>query len=176
MAGEPVRLNHHSGSVRTACVGLLVVAAISVAAGSGRKPAMENSTVSIRLLTDAEAAQLSQRVPKLRPQPEGIARFGSEVLERVFPTSSFYRAYRDGLPSIPYLVAVGNDSLISMPDGFNWLLLEHGIEVSDKNIVEMAKVFVLLAVGDQHFRPLDAFPPLVFLEAKRITQEIGGIS
>jgi len=137
---------------------------------------MENSTVSIRLLTDAEAAQLSQRVPKLRPQPEGIARFGSEVLERVFPTSSFYRAYRDGLPSIPYLVAVGNDSLISMPDGFNWLLLEHGIEVSDKNIVEMAKVFVLLAVGDQHFRPLDAFPPLVFLEAKRITQEIGGIS
>jgi hypothetical protein len=174
-ARQKVRMRRNR-SLGLALVGLLVVSAISVAAGSGRKPAMENSCVSIRLLTDAEAEPLNQRYPELRLQHEGIARFGSAVLERAFRTTSFYRAYRYGVPSIPYMMAIGKDSLLSMPDGFNWLLLEQGTQVSDKNIVELARAFVLLAVGDQHFRPLDAFPSVIFLEAKRITQEIGGIS
>jgi len=173
-----VRLTHHGRSARVALIGLLVVAAISVAAGSGRKPALENATVSIRMLTDAEAAQLSQRFPELKLGRRGeIGQFRNEAIERAFPTTVFYRAYNLSIrPPVPRMIAVSDDNQLPMPEGLNHLLAQYSMSVNDDNIIELAKTFVLLAVGDQHFRPLDSFPPLAFLEAKRIKQKIRGTS
>jgi len=167
-----------------ALIGLLVVAAISVAAGSGRKPAMENSASSVRMLTKAEAAEVSQRFPKLGPQPEGIAQIGSDLLARLFPGSSFYRVYNyDYDPEFPYLVATSGDKLLKMPNGFNRLLHEHGMRVTDKNVMEMAEAFALLAMGNAqiYVEPnpparLDTFPPVTFLGAKRTKLRYGGTS
>ncbi len=161
-----------------ALFGLLVVAAITVAAGSGRKPALENATASIRMLTDAEAAQLSQRFPELKLGRGGeIGQFRNEAIERAFPTTYFYRAYDLSVtPPLPRMIAVSGDTHLPMPDGLSKLLARYSISVNDDNIIELAQTFVLLAVGDQHFRPLDSFPSIVFLEARRIKQRIGSIS
>jgi len=173
-----------SRNVGVALMGLLVVAAISVAAGSGRKPVMGKSASSVRMLTKAEAAEVSQRFPKLGPQPEGIARLGSDLLERLFPGSSFYRAYDYGTdPEFPYLVATSGDKLLKMPNGFNRLLHEHGLRVTDKNVMEMAEAFALLVMANAeiYVEPnpparLDTFPPVTFLGAKRTTLRYGGTS
>ncbi|GEM_PF-1963321 len=161
-----------------ALLGLLVVAAISVAAGSGRKPAMENTAVSISLLTDAEAAQLSKQFPELKLGRGGeVGQFRNEAIGRAFPTTDFYRAYDLSVtPPLPRMIAVSGDTQLPMPEGLSKLLARYSIGVNDDNIIELAKTFVLLAVGDQHFRPLDSFPSIVFLEARRIKQRIGSIS
>jgi hypothetical protein len=169
-------------NVGVALVGLLVVAAISVAAGSGRRPPVLNTASSVRMLTKAEAAEVSQRFPKLGPQPEGIARMGSDLLERLLPGSSFYRVYDyDYEPEFPYLVATSGDKLLRMPDGFNRLLHEHGLRVTDKNVMEMAEAFALLVMGNAqiYVEPnpparLDTFPPVTFLGAKRTKLRYGG--
>jgi hypothetical protein len=171
-----------SRCLRMALVGLLVVAAISVAVGSGRKPVMEHTASSVRMLTKAEAAEVSQRFPKLGVQSAQIARIGSDLLERLFPGSSFYRVYDyDYEPEFPYLVATSGDKLLRMPDGFNRLLHEHGMRVTDKNVMELAEAFALLAMGNAqiYVEPnpparLDTFPPVTFLGAKRTKFRYGG--
>ena len=54
-------------NIGVALIGLLVVAAISVAAGSGRKPAREErARTSVRVLTEVETSQLASRFPGLQ--------------------------------------------------------------------------------------------------------------
>jgi hypothetical protein len=167
-----------------ALFGLLVVAAISVAAGSGRKPATENSATSVRMLTAVEAAQVRQRFPELRTQ--GICQIGSGLLGQLFPSTDFYKVYSEGAPPYPYLIAISGNALLTMPEEFNRVLSASGLEVTDENIVYLAKSFVLLAVGNEptvdrsrtwgHPGRLDTFPPVTFLDAKRMKQEISRIT
>jgi hypothetical protein len=164
-------------NVGVALIGLLVVAAISVAAGSGRKPVtVEQARVSVRMLTDAEVTQVGQRFPELRVQPGGISQVSNELLEHLFPRTSFYKTFdRGGRPPFPYLIAISGDKLLSQPSGFNWLLAERDMEVTDKNIIELAKAFVVLAVGNEPITNpttgdpdgLDSLPQITFKEATR---------
>jgi hypothetical protein len=197
-----VRLNHHSGSVRMALVGLLVVVAISVAAGSGRKPAKEQQAgVSLRRLSSSEVMDILGRFPGMIPKDMAWAKGDtsylvsvfefSEVtmslLSDVFPTVRFYkgRGLEFSKPPIPYLMAVMSDRRYMMPDGFNQLLFDSGLEVDDKNIIALARAFVVLAVGSRpalgytvYGEPrgdeLQAFPRVTFSDAQRIAQRIGG--
>jgi len=54
-----------------------------------------------------------------------------------------------------------------MPYGFNRLLVDNGLKVTDKNIIELAKAFVTVAIGE-------GFPKVTFLQATRTKQVISG--
>jgi hypothetical protein len=132
--------------VGAALIGLLVVAAISVAAGSGRKPtAAENTAITVRILSNTEAAQIGRTFPGLRVRSQ----VGSELLERLFPSTSFYGALYPGRPPYPYLISINGDSELMMPAGFNRLLRHYGTKVTSDNIVDLAKAFVILAVVNE---------------------------
>ncbi len=172
-----MNLAHQSGSIRKALIGLLVVAAISVAAASGRKPIAESPAATMRMLTDAEVAQVCQRFPDLGSQ---ISQLRSELLNHLFPNAHFYKAFSHATaPPIPYLYAADGDSLLAMPDGFNWLLRRHHYGVSDKNMVELAKALAILAtasepvVNQREMGPgrLDSLPRITFLDATRAKME-----
>jgi hypothetical protein len=158
-----------SMNVGVALGGLLVVAAISVAAGSGRKPtAAENAATTVRILSNSEAAQIGRTFPGLRVRSQ----VGSELLERLFPNTSFYGALYPGRPPYPYLISINGDSELMMPAGFNRLLRHYGTKVTSDNIVDLAKAFVILAVVnepttlEEGAAPNDS-PQIVFLRGQR---------
>ena len=105
-----------------------------------------------------------------------------ELLERLFPRTAFYRSVLPNRGVIPaYLTAISDSGPITMPDGFNRLLGMYSTEVNDKNKVEMAKAFVLMAIGDEpNYDPetnypagLDSFPPVTFMDANVTEHRIG---
>jgi hypothetical protein len=181
---------------------LLLVAAISVAAGSGRKPAKElGATASLRRISSSEVMDLLGRFPDIIPSYFAWARNDtsylvdlfqfSEVttplLRDVFPSVRFFkgRGAEVAKPPIPYLMAVVGDKYCLPPEGFNRLLSYVGLEVNDKNILSLAKAFVVLAVGSRAVfdsplmdlaqgKPggdeLLAFPDVTFGEGKRISE------
>ena len=162
-----------------ALLGLLVVAAISVAAGSGRKPAQqERAHTSVRVLSEVETSQLAGRFPGLQARVQVTA----DLLERLFPRTAFYRAVLPNRGVVPaYLAAISDSGPITMPYGFNRLLGMYNTEVNDKNKVEMAKAFVLMAIGNEpNYDPetnyptgLDSFPPVTFVDANVTEHRIG---
>jgi hypothetical protein len=177
-------------NVGVAILGLLVVAAISMAAGSGRKPPKEQgTTVSLRRISGDEVVQILRRFPEMVPDYLAskknddaylarVFRF-SEVtttaLERVFPAARFYRGLDMALPPHAYLMVINGDRRYMMPGDFNRLLLDNGMDVTDKNIVELAKAFVVLALGDQGTGLL-SYPQIAFLDAGRVRQELSQIT
>lgn len=162
-----------------ALIGLLVVAAISVAAGSGRRPAQqERANTSVRVMSEVETSQLASRFPGLQARVQVKA----DLLERLFPNTAFYKAlYHYGRPPSPYLTAISDTSLLSLPYGFNRLLRVYNLGINDKNKVAQAKAFVLMAVGDapitdpQTGEPsgLDSYPPVIFADANVTEQRMG---
>ena len=160
--------------VGVALIGLLVVAAASVAAGSGRKPAKVEQRVntSERALSEVETSQLASRFPGLR----ACVQVTGELLERLFPRTAFYRAlYHRGRPDSPYLTSVTDTSLLPLPGGFNRLLQAYNMEVTDDNKVELAKALVIMAIGDgnENAVGLDTFPPVAFMGADVTEHRIG---
>jgi hypothetical protein len=160
-------------NIGVALVGLLVVAAISMAAASGRKPArQERARTSVRVLTEVETSQLASRFPGLRARSQ----IRSELLARLFPNTAFYRAlYHRGRPDFPYLTSISDTSLLYLPSDFNRLLRVYNMEVTDDNKVELAKAFVLMAIGDENgfATGLDSFPPVTFVNADVTEHRIG---
>ncbi len=183
-----------------ALIGLLVVAAISMAAGSGRKPPKEvQSAVSLRRITASEVTDIIRRFPGIVPSYIDPRKYDSEHLARlfrfsevtagtlsdVFPAARFYKGLDFNRPPIPYLMAVVGDKYCLPPEGFNRLLSYVGLEVNDKNILSLAKAFVVLAVGSRAVfdsplmdlaqgKPggdeLLAFPDVTFGEGKGISE------
>jgi len=87
---------------------------------------------------------------------EGLARFYlfSELtaapLKRILPAARFYRGSDfSSKPPYPYLMAIAGDRRFMLPYDFNLLLLAHGLEVDDGNIIELAKAFVTAAIGGE---------------------------
>ncbi len=181
-----------SKDIGVARVGLLVVAAISMAAASGRKPSKEQqATVSLRRISASEVMTILHKFPEMVPgrftsamNDTGFVKdlfpFGevtSASLDRVFPGIQFYKGLSGSKPPYPYLMAIAGSKRYMMPDGFNQLLLEGGQKVTEKNIVALAKAFVVLALGNQRMfgnpifggpqgDELLAFPQITFLDAK----------
>jgi hypothetical protein len=193
-----------SKNVGVALIGLLVVAAFSVAAGSGRKPAKElGATASLRRLSASEVADIIRRFPGIVPSYIDPRKYDTEQLARifhfsevtagtlsdVFPAAQFYKGLDFNRPPIPYLMAVVGDKYCMPPEGFNRLLSYEGMKVNDKNILSLAKAFVVLAVGSRKVfgdpwmallqgRPggdeLLAFQQVTFGESQRISELRGG--
>jgi hypothetical protein len=165
-----------------ALAGLLVVAAISVAAGSGRKPAKEvQSAVSVRPISGSEMMDILHKFPEMIPDcfasmkndTSALASLFSlsEVtaapLERAFPTVRFYEGRQLLItPDHSYLMAIAGSRRLMMPGEFNHLLLPCGLKVTDENVIELAEAFVLLAVGEWADGVL-SYPQIDFLEAKK---------
>ena len=177
-----------SRNVGVALIGLLVVAAISVAAGSGRKPAKEQQTAaSLRRISGSEVMDILHKFPEMVP-----ARFASQrsdtgflkdlfkfseltapALSGTFPMARFYQGIDiSEMPGSPYLMAIARDQRHMMTGGFNRLLIDNGLKVTDKNVLELAKAFVVTAMASENY----SLPENTFLEAKRIKQVISGIS
>jgi hypothetical protein len=193
-----------SRRVSMALVGLLVLSVFSLTTASGRradedtrgKPA-EKVKVSLRRISSSETMDILQKFPEMVPSYlasrkddrellTSVFRF-SEVtaapLRRAFPAARCYEYQGFTSPPYPYLMAVAGGKREMMPGAFNRLLFASGLKVTDKNIIDLAKAFVLLAVGSEPIfvrtdmpLGLDTFPPVTFLEAKRISELISGIS
>lgn len=88
-------------------------------------------------------------------------------LARIFPTARFYRGHDFYSPPHPYLMAIEGEKRYPMPYGFNHLLIDNGLKVTDKNIIELAKAFVTVAIGE-------GLPKVTFLQATRTKQMISG--
>jgi hypothetical protein len=163
-------------------IGLLVVAAISSAAGSGRRPA-EVVRVSSRQISTGEAMDILRRFPDLVPDyleskkndTEYMARlFGfvevtAAPLTRIFPLVRFYRGHDFAKPPNPYMMAIAGDKGYGVYK-FNQLLIDNGLEVTDKNIVELAEAFVVLAIGNMK----GSFPEITFTDGTSLAEVRGG--
>ena len=173
-----------SRNVGVALVGLLVVAAISVTAGSGRKPAeAQQGTASLRRLSGSEVMDIINKFPEMVPSYFAEQRndtgflktlfpfceVTSTLLDRAFPGVRFFKGTDFGRSEggSPYLMAIAGDKRYVMPGRSNYLLLDGGQKVTDKNITELAKAFVILAVGSEV-----SFPEINFLDAKRTRHTI----
>jgi hypothetical protein len=184
-------------NIGVALIGLLVVAATSMAAASGRKPATEQqqSAVSLRRVSVNEVMGILNQFPEMLPSyfvaqknDTGFLRdlfpfseVTSALLERAFPGVRFYKGLDFGIsPPYPYLTAIAGGKRYMMPGNFNRLLVDNGQKVTDGNIIELAKAFVLLAVGSEPIfvradmpLDLDTFPPVIFLQEKRTCLKTG---
>jgi hypothetical protein len=167
---------------RLVLVGLLVISAFSPAAAWGRKPPKEEVVkVTARHVTTSEATDILRKFPEMVPSYLAARRndtayiagmFGFvevtiEPLARIFPTARFYRGHNFNSPPYPYLMAIEGNKCYGMPHGFNRLLIDNGLKVTDKNIIELAKAFVTVAIGE-------GFPKVTFLQATRTKQVISG--
>jgi len=171
-----------------ALVGLLAVCAV---ASEGTPSEGESVAVSLRRLSASEVMDILNKFPEMVPgylahvkdraslaSRLPLSEATSAPLEAVLPGVRFYKGM-DGstLPPIPYLMAIAGAKRYLMPGGFNRLLFDNGLEVNDKNVLEMARAFVILAVGTQHVADpesggyeeteLLSFPQIAFLEATR---------
>jgi hypothetical protein len=180
-----------SKSVGAALIGLLVVSAISMAVASGSKPPKEQqTTVSLRRISGSEVMDILRTFPGMVPTYMAHKKNDTEyltmafqfsevttpALNRLFPNARFHKGLGiDESPASPYLMAVVGDKRSIMPGGFNRLLVDNGLQVTDENITELAKAFVVLAVGDQEAGLL-SYPQITFLDGKKIKQVISGIS
>jgi hypothetical protein len=177
---------------KLALIGLSILFAVSLVIAGGRKPKIEPVNASLRQLSANEVMEILQKFPEMVPDRykdgifnkgdkyliEGLFHFREvedvDLLKRLFPTIRFIKASNfHTKPPLPYLMAVsGNKRYEDIPSLFNRLLLDNGLEVNNKNIIELAKAFVIITFAD---RP-GFFPKITFLEGKRIKKVIGGIS
>jgi len=167
-----------SRNVGAALVGLLVVAAITVAAGSGRKPAMGGAAdVSVRQISANEVKDILHRFPEIVPvwvtaHPNDTSHLKlqfplkevtSTYLERALPGVRFYQGLNFRQPPGPYMMAIAGGKGYGMPNGFNRLLVDNGLKVTDENVIELAEAFVVVALGEWGL----SYPQIDFLEAKK---------
>ena len=189
-----------SGNVAT--VGLLVLATFSLAAAWGRKPPKEEVVkVTLRALSPSEVMAILQKFPEMVPSWLASAKNDTHELARtcgssevtagplkiVFPAARFYKGLDlDIKPPYPYLMAIVGHKREMMPDQFNGLLVNNDVRMTDKNIVALAKAFVVLAVGHQRVfgnpifggpqgDELLAFPKIVLLDCTRTNGRLRGV-
>lgn len=170
-------------SGRVATIGLLLLATFSLAAAWGRKPPKEEEVeVTLRPISASEVMDILRRFPQMVPGRFAAAKTDSEflrdlfnfseltalLLSRVFPDARFYHGVGfDEMPGSPYLMAIAGDKRYMMPAGFDRLLFDNGMKVTDQNIIALARPLVIAAIGgDSH-----SYPQIVFLDATRTRME-----
>ena len=145
-------------------------------------PKEQEATVSLRLISPSEVVDVLRTFPEMASyfasgkidttllvQLHPFSEVTSAALTRAFPTVRFCQGKYNSKPPYPYMVAVFGDKREIMPGGFNRLLVDNGLQVTDQNILDLAEVFTILAIGATEL----PFPQISFLEVKRIAQEIG---
>jgi hypothetical protein len=160
---------------KLALIGLIILFAVSMVMAGGGKPKIEKASANLRPLSASEIMGILQNFPEMVPgflkddvfskkdtlRVKRLFRFSeldNSLLKQIFSTARFYRGFDGKKPPHPYLMAVVGNKRYSMPSNFNRLLLEHNLEVNDKNIIELAKAFVIIALEGKE---------ITFLEGKR---------
>jgi hypothetical protein len=111
---------------------------------------------------------------------------GISLLNNTYPNVHFYKGlYTGAFSKVPfvYLMAVADNDCYFMLDEFNRLFLKRDVKISDRNIISLAKVFVILELASEPVTGLEmvpekelvSFPQITFLEGKRIRNKINKI-
>lgn len=172
-------------SGRAATIGLLVLATFSLAAAWGRKPPKEEEVkVTLRALSPSEATAILQKFPEMVPSylaeqknDTGLLKYlfpfkevTSAPMERVFPGVRFYQGLdrsRSCGAEYPYLIAIADGRWYWMPSGFNRLLFDNGMKVTDKNIIELTEALLIASICSDH----RSCPDITLLGSKRTKME-----
>jgi hypothetical protein len=182
---------------KVALIGLIILFAVSMVIAGGGKPKIEKVTATMRLFSGKETKELIERIPEIFTDALGRAasdfktdeiaelkqdtnflkanlklkELEAPLLKAVFPNAHFYQLWKlDTRPHFPYLIAIIGNKFYHMPSNFNRLLLEHNLEVNDKNIVKLAKAFVVIALEGKEITFLEGKRIKNFKEAKRISK------
>jgi hypothetical protein len=188
---------------QTAVAGLLLLAAFSMAPAWGRKPPKEEEVkVTLRPLSASEAMDILHQFPEMVPSDMAskandtsyltsvfdFSEVTAAPLERDFPAVRFYKCLNTESPFArsPYLIAVVGNRRSTLPGGYGQLLYDCGLKATDRNMIELARAFVLLAAGfhtvyldDERGREVDGitfFPPVAFMDAQRVSKTLDGTS
>jgi hypothetical protein len=175
-------------NIKSALIGLIVLFALSFSLARGGKPRIEKVTSTMRPLSGKETNELIDRIPEIFTDALGAAATGlktdeireikrdtlflksnlriseltNSLLQGVFSKAHLYQLWKlESQPHTPYLIAIIGDKDYHMPSSFNRLLLEHNLEVNNKNIVKLAEAFVIIAFEGQE---------ITFLEGKKIKE------
>lgn len=159
---------------------LIIFFACSLPIVGERKQKIKSIETSIQTLSDGEIEKLNKKFPELGLRKHGITKVRNTMLDNFFPQNHFYKILdRGGTPPYPFLLTIIGEKHYRMPYYFNRLLKEYNLEVNNKDIIELTKVFVLLAIGNEpivdsetgDLRGLLYYPHVTFLESKSIKEE-----
>jgi hypothetical protein len=169
-----------------AIVGLFLLAAFSLASAWGRKPPKEDTVkVTLRPLSTSEVMAILREFPEMVPdylaskkndttflaRVYGFIEVTAPVLKRVLPAARFYRAHDFTTARHPYLMAISKKRNHWMPEGFNRLLSDNGMKVTDKNMLALATALTILTVEGEY----GPHPQITIRDAMRMDTAIGGI-
>jgi hypothetical protein len=87
----------------------------------------------------------------------GFREMTASALKRAFPTTRFYVGRGFSKPPHSYLVAISGRKRYGT-GSFNQLLVDNGLEINDACAVDIAKAFVIMAIGS-------SFPEITFVRA-----------
>jgi hypothetical protein len=153
-------------AVRPSILLLLLLLAFSPIAAWGRKPPQRGTVeVTVRPMSASEIKEILLAVPGWLPRYDRIhlnddttrlvnrypyMEVTAAQLRRIFPKARFYNGIRNTSEGRqPYVVAIAGHKLYPMLSEFNQLLLESGITISDKNVLELAKTFIAVVAGER---------------------------
>ncbi|MEO0101309.1 MAG: hypothetical protein ABIK84_02795, partial [candidate division WOR-3 bacterium] len=149
-----------SNHKKVGLVWLIILFAVSMVMAGGRKPPEIYPATKITELTpeemriiDSAYLQSVKKVPSQEESPRLWYRFETHpLLAKVFPQVKFYYLF-SGMACPPFSHFKGEfkGNFYSLPGGFNRLLLDNGLEVNEKNIIELAKAFVVIASAELRF-------------------------
>lgn len=172
-----------------AVVAVCLLLAASLAAAWGRKPPKEEEVkVTLRPLSPSEVMDILHNFPEMVPSYLASARNDtyelarlfrfSEVttapLKRAFPAARFYRGFdfgklTDPHRDFPFIIAIRGDERCRLPIEINRLLFSNDLKVTHKNILTLAKAFIVATIGAEY----DSYPQIAFLDAKRVDTVFG---
>ncbi|MDH5684368.1 MAG: hypothetical protein OEZ20_07885 [candidate division WOR-3 bacterium] len=191
-AKNPIQSNTKKGGImlgkiktqKLALIGLIILFAVTLVMAGGGKPPEMYSQLGLTPLSPEEKQIIDNAYLQSGDRGE-IAKYQRywykfevhTLLKRVFPAVQFYQL-NSGItvPETPYIMGYRNGKFYNLPSSFNRLLLDNNLEVNDKNIIELAKAFVVIALMDNppidYSQPnwednLDKLPEVIFLEGKR---------
>ena len=168
------------GRAGLALVGLLVLLAFSPAPACPRKPPKEEEAkVTLRPLSASEVMALLLKLPGTLPNgmteqknDTGLLKelfpfkeVTSAPLGRVFPGVRFYQGLdrSRSCGADPYMIAISGGKRYWMPSGFDRLLFDKGMKVTDNNIVKLAEALLVASTCSDR----GSCPDIVFLSATR---------
>ena len=196
---------------KAALIGIIFLLAVfSLTIAWGRKPKAEQVIPTLRELSTDEINTVVANIPTQYLIPSEIKSVlqdmckdndretvlgllklseinGIKLLNDIFPDVRFYKGFYNGKLSkepFVYLMALTDDDCYFMLEEFNRLFLKKKIEINDRNIISLAKVLVILALGSKPVNGLEgisekeivSFPKITFLEGKRINEMIDKIA
>lgn len=192
---------------KVALIGIiLLLITLSLTMAWGRKPKAEQVIPTLQELSTDEIKAVTANIPTQYLIPSEIKSVlqdvgkdndretvlgllklseinGIKLLNDIYPDVRFYKGFYAGSLSeepFVYLLALTDDDCYFLPEEFNRLLRKKNIKINDRNILSLAKVIVILTLGNEPVKGLEgisekeliSLPQITFLEGKRINEMI----